>query len=313
MSETNTPDFFPLYGKSGILDKKHVICVENENSVHAVSCAAGINEENIGSVTNQGDISKIEDTDWGPLAGKTVYLWPNNEALKEKGQRYQYMVEIQKKLRELKPVPKIFWINPNELDIPVDGDAVAFFDKYETQERQIDQLHAIMANSKLAGPVKGVKLRIDDAISGKRETIGLPWPLLSSATQALKPGTVTLLCGDGGAAKSLCLLQCCVHWHFNLGCKIALYELEEDRTYHLMRALAQRSGQPNIMDEEWVKDNPDESIEIFDKNKDFLDYMGKLIHEAPVEALTLVQLAKWVEEQAKAGKRIIEIVTKVQG
>ena len=301
------PDLSPLYGRTYAKNKNHIICVEDEDSIHTLYGITEIYEKDIGAVTSIGGAGNFRNADWRFLAGRTVYLWPNNDKPEDNGKRtsIDHMKEIQKVLKRLNPAPKIFWINPYELDLEPNGSPVDFFDRYEGDEKKIEQLHAILANAVLVGTSKSIKKRIEDSISGKRETVKLPWMDIHNATQAIKPGTVTLLCGDGGAAKSLCALQLCQYWHFDLGYEVVIYELEDNRDYHVMRALAQCEKEAGLTNEEWIKDNPGRTREIFDANVEFINKMGKLIFEAPTKSVSLQKLAEWVDEQARAGKRII--------
>ena len=89
------------------------------------------------------------------------------------------------------------------------------------------------------------------------------------------------------------------------GIKIACYQLEEDREFHLMRALAQESSVAEITRHEWVKQNPERSRKILADQQEFLENMGRSIWACPDTQQTLDQLAQWAEERAKAGYRII--------
>ena len=278
--------------RTRVVKGQHVICVGSEDNVNAVN---SLNEYSIAATRIPRGSVEGKNSDWNSFSGKCVYIWSDCELTKE----------VQETFESLKPAPTVYWVNPDDLDLPPNGDVIEFLEKYDDNQSKIEQLQSVMANANPLGFAKGVKTRIEDAISGKRETVKIPWYNIHYATQALKPGTVTLICGDGGAAKSLALLQLCQYWHFDLGHDLALYELEDDREYHLMRALAQLSKEPKIMDEIWVKGNPDRAREIFNKYTAFLDIMGKLIFEAPTEPVSLNRLALWVDEQAKSGKRII--------
>ena len=120
------------------------------------------------------------------------------------------------------------------------------------------------------------------------------------------PGTVTLLCGDPGSTKSFLLLQAAAYW-YEKGIKIALYELEEDRQYHLLRALVQRAALSDLFDHKWVQANADLVRQIRLDNKDFINGFGSCISQAPDKQTTLEQVAEWVEAKAKAGCRVIAI------
>jgi hypothetical protein len=296
---------WPIYNRARVRRAKYVIVVEGEKAVEALTVV--LKESDIAATTSPGGAGKGECADWTPLAGKIIYLWSDNDPANEKGERVgiAHMRQVQKILEGLDPAPLVYWIDLDGLEIPPKGDAVEFLEKYPDNKERLEQVRAVMAVAEPQGASAGVKARIEDAISGRRETIALPWADLHRATYALKPGTVTLICGDGGAAKSLLLLQLCQYWHFELGHKLAIYELEDDREYHLTRALAQRTGEPGLTQEDWVKENPQRARQLYRENQEFLDRMGQLIYEAPTEAVSLCRLSDWVTAQAEAGKRII--------
>ncbi|MCK5023317.1 MAG: AAA family ATPase [Candidatus Aenigmarchaeota archaeon] len=302
---TPPPKKIPLLGSAVIKNKKHIVYVESDDAVFAINAITAFGDNTIGATTLV-DWKDSKHTNWDLLAGKTVYLWPDNLPQKtNNGKTFEKMLKVQGILTKLKPAVKIFWINPEDLDLPENGNVVEFLSEYENDENKIEQLHAVLANAYPLGPAGGVKKRIEDSISGKRKTIRLPWPELNLATQALKPGTVTLICGDGGTAKSFMLLQLAQFWHFELGNEVALYELEDDREYHLMRSIAQLTKEPGMTQEHWIKENKEKAREIYDENVGFFNTMGNMISDAPVESVNLKRLAEWVDEQARSGKRII--------
>jgi RecA-family ATPase len=154
----------------------------------------------------------------------------------------------------------------------------------------------------------GVSDVYESIINGKRQAIEWPWPQLSKLSKSLINGSVTVLCGSPGASKSFMLLQACLFWH-QAGVKVALYALEEDREFHLMRVLAQITGKPELSPSgmDWVKDHPDEVRDILKTNGDLLGSFGKRIWQRESTTMTLVEAAGWVEERAKDGCRIIAI------
>ena len=296
---------WPIYNRVRVQKAKHVIVVEGEKAVEALT--AVLKGTDIAATTSPGGAGKGEYADWSPLAGKMVYEWPDNDPANDKGERtgIAHMRQVQGLLTALDPAPLVYWIDPDSLNLPPKGDAVEFLAKYTDDKTRLEQVRSVLCVSEPQGASAGVKARIEDAISGRRETILLPWPDLHKDTYALKPGTVTMLCGNPGVAKSFMLLQLCQYWHFDLGYKLALYELEEDREYHLMRALAQRTGEPGLTQEDWVKENPDRARQLYRENQEFLDRMGQVIYEAPAKSVSLAQLTEWVAAQAEGGKRII--------
>lgn len=287
----------PLYGRPRMVAAPEVVVVEGEKCVHAL---AGLG---IVATTSPCGAGKAAYADWTPLAGKTAYLWPDNDSTGR-----EHMQAVGSILETLEPPCRVHLIEPEELGLGPKGDAADYIegmaDATADQRRR-----AVLEAIRTAHPVgcaEDLAALIEDIISGEREAIPWPWPSVGKLTRALLPGTVTLLVGAPGAAKSFMLLQACLHWHA-AGRRIALFELEEDRAYHLHRALALQVGNGDLLDDEWVRDNPDDAREAYSLQADFLDGFGKRIFEAPDEEITADELAAWVERMADAGVEIIAV------
>ncbi|WP_264707152.1 AAA family ATPase [Wolbachia endosymbiont (group A) of Acrocera orbiculus] len=74
------PDIRPLYNIPGILKSDKIILVEGEK------CAEALIEKGITATTAMfGANAPIDKTDWTPLKGKNIIIWPDND---EAGKRY---------------------------------------------------------------------------------------------------------------------------------------------------------------------------------------------------------------------------------
>lgn len=83
-------------------------------------------------------------------------------------------------------------------------------------------------------------------------------------------------------------------------------ELEEDRRYHLHRALAQIAERSDVLNDKWVRSFPDEARNILSSNADALDRMGKCVFEPKDhKAVTLDAVCKWVVGEMERGRRIV--------
>jgi replicative DNA helicase len=155
-------------------------------------------------------------------------------------------------------------------------------------------------------PVKGLEGELDDAMAGRRYAVTMPWPMLSHATRALLPGTVTILCGSPGATKSLAMNQL-IRWSSEM-VKSALYVLEDGVVYHMRRAVAQLSCVSDLTDDSWCRNNPDEVKRL---KQLYLPALRKLkgIFEQPtnMNACTVDDLLDWVRAKADDGCRVIAI------
>lgn len=284
---------WPLYNRGRIAQVDTVVVVEGESCVHV------LHEYGVTATTSPAGAGKAEYADWQPLAGKNVVLWSDKDTVGLK-----HMEQVESILQKLEPVPRISVIDPASLDLEEKEDVADYAKQLEIAGMDVREgLQEAIQQAKPKGAAVGVSVRIEAIISGQLESVPLPWSRLSKLSNAIIPGTVTLICGSPGASKSFMLLQALSYWLDN-GYKVAVYELEEDREFHLMRALAQRSGVAEITRHDWVKQNPEPAREAYIEHKDFLDKLGRTIWICESQ-VTLDQLAVWSEKRAKAGCRII--------
>jgi hypothetical protein len=298
------PKPWPIYNRTRIAQTKDVVVVEGEKDVHSLHLGG------IVATTSPGGAGKAEHADWSPLAGKTVYLWPDNDAPNDKGERtgIAHMRQVARILDELDPPVRVLWIDPDTLNLPAKGDATDYIDGLPDQSARSIGLavRAVMQDAEPVGASSEVTALVSDTISGKRRAIGWPWRLVGELTKALLPATVTLLCGDPGATKSFLMLEAAAYWH-NQGESVALMELEENRVFHLYRALAQRVQQSAILDDDWVREHADEVTWFVENHQEWLDTFGRCLHVNDNDAVKLSDVAAWVERMARAGKRIIAV------
>ena len=289
------PKPWPIYNRSRLKDSNLVFVVEGEKCVHA------LHELDIVATTSPAGAGKAEYADWSLLADKCVFLWPDND---DNGIRH--MEQVKSILEQLDPAPRIYWIDPKELGLPEKQDVVDYLQRYPSDTLKIGAMVKASDTAKECSIAADFEKFTDAIIDGTYAPVEFPWRSIGGLTRALLPGTVMLLCGDPGSTKSFMLLQAAAYW-YEQGVKVALYELEEDRKYHLYRALAQRVGKSDLFDYNWVRANADLVRQIRLENKDFINRFGSCIAEAPDKQTTLEQLAEWVEAKAKAGYRIIAI------
>ena len=291
------PKPWPIYNRTRVRQSNIVVVVEGEKCVHA------LNKAGCTATTSPAGAGKASYADWESLAGKNVFLWPDNDK-----SGFQHMVDVKNCLEELNPVPNIFSINPTDIGLGEKEDAADYLENFRGRSK--DDLMRVVADA--IGTATQDSLSDDlldfaeNIISGQYCDISWPWKSITKLTKALLPGTVTIICGDPGSSKSLFLLEAAAYWFAN-EVKIAIYELEEDRMFHLYRALTQRVGNSRLFDFNWVKQNPEFIRNSIATNKKFFDSFGKHIYEAPERQVTLEELAEWVERKALAGCRIIAI------
>jgi len=283
----------PLYNRSRIAKENSVIVVEGEKAVHALF------DIGIQATTSPMGAGKASLTDWTPLKGKVVYLWPDNDS---KG------IEHMEAVRGLLDSDcELFWIEPLNLGIPLKGDVVEFLaDNAGTPEDQRTAIQLVLDEARPLGAAQELGRRFDSIIAGDWVNIEWPWGLTSAESQSLLPDTVTAMCGDPGSGKSFLLLEAFWKWHLS-GRKVALFELEDDRVYHLQRVLAQLESNAWLTDAEWVRNNPDKAKASYEAQKDILGSLGKVMWDAPDRQVTLTELADWFEARCEEGYEICVI------
>jgi hypothetical protein len=102
------------------------------------------------------------------------------------------------------------------------------------------------------------------------------------------------------------VLQAARHW-LSLGVRFALFELEEDRAYHLNRVLAQELGLSDLLDTDWIHGHPDETRRAWAERRSMIDDFGRRIYAAPDKQVDYPVLARWVSARAADHCRVIAI------
>jgi len=283
---------WPLYNRKRIEQAQLIIVVEGERCVHALHKYGFI------ATTSPCGAGKAEYADWTPLKGKLCILWQDADPGGIK--HMQEVAEI------LQPLAKsVHIIEPANLGLTGKEDVEQYIER-QNGDIQSAILEALNTAKPPKGAAEGVGNLIKDAISGKQIAVPWPWPILSKLTKSLIPENVVIICGGLGASKSFKLLEAGTYWH-KQGIKIAIYELEESKDFHLLRSLAQKSKTTDITDLDWIRNNPDQAWSVYEKHKSFLDSFGVCMKASPDTQPTLAEVANWVQERAKAGCRVIGI------
>ena len=147
---------------------------------------------------------------------------------------------------------------------------------------------------------------LDGVADGSIVNIPWPWKLLTNLTQALMPGTVSMICGDGGIGKTFLLMQCIRFWE-SLGVSHAVYFVEKNLKFHLMRLLAQLEGRGCFTSIDWLHDNAEEVTAARMRHEKELDALSRRITCTPEKMLTLDDILKWAIRKAETGTRIIMV------
>lgn len=289
---------WPIYNRQRIREASRVIVCEGEKCVHLFHDAGQV------ATTSPGGAGKASYADWSPLAGKSVYLWPDNDA-----NGISHMRDVAAELQKLDPMPSVFWLEPESLAMPAKGDIEQFLEAYggTSKPEKAQSVQCVLDLAEPFGPSSAVRRLLEDTISGKRFAVPWPWNGFSRLTNALLPGSIFVICGDPGSAKSLFLVQAARKW-LKEGIKFSLYHLEiYEEGSHLLRALAQESGCSDVLEWSWVKEHPDETRSIFQSNQSFLDSFGARLTTSPQKIPSMAELTEWVRDQARDGSRVIGI------
>ena len=299
----------PLYNRVAVRLSQVILFVEGENKVKAAQKVAS---RTMAVTSGSGGSGNSENIDLTPLAGKAaVYLWPDHDPPKD-GIRAgtHHMQTIARRLQELNPPPaRILWIDPEAIGLEEDGSDVVDFlaqNGGDTDQTRRDVLAMALEQAKPLDAAAELDQLIEEEIAGLHRTVGFPWACTTRLAKALRPGTVTLLCGDPGSGKSLWLLEA-LWWILSHKVKVAVYELEEDRNYHLKRVLAQLAEVADLTDPEWVESHPDDARAHMKLHRTTIASLAPCIEDAPDTQLAYRQILQWLETKAAAGARVIAI------
>jgi hypothetical protein len=291
------PKPWPLYNRTRLAGATAVMVVEGEKCVHALAAIGVV------ATTCPDGAGKAIHADWSPLAGKTVYLWPDNDAAGR-----DHMAKVAEILLGMGCA--VYRIDPALAGLEGDGDDAADFldalPETMTAPQMRDAVDAVTAGALRVSRCQELDDRLEACYAGRYVDVPWPWPATSKITQALLPGTVTMLCGEPDSAKSFLLLEAMLHWH-EAGVKVALYELEEDRAYWLMRALAITSGTPGFLRPKWVRDNATLAKGARLMHGPRVEGFAGRLDAAPDEPPTHATILEWMEARAREGCRVIGI------
>ncbi len=283
----------PLYNRARISKSESVVVVEGEKAVHALF------DVGIQATTSPMGAGKAALADWSILKGKKVYLWPDND---QKG------IEHMEAVRSILDADcELYWIDPANLGVPLKGDVVEFLENNAgTPEDQRSAVGLVLDEAIPLGAAQELGRRFQSIIAGDWVNIEWPWRHMSTESQSLLPDTVTAICGDPGCGKSFLLLEAFWKWHLS-GRKVAMFELEDDKVYHLQRVLAQLESNAELTNAEWIRSNPDRTTASHVNQKDIIESLGRVMWDAPDRQVTLTELADWFEARCEEGFEVCAI------
>jgi len=286
----------PLYQLPKLTGAETVIITEGESKSDILSKYGFV------SITSSGGSNAAKRSDWGPLAGKDVIIWPDAD---EPGRRYAADVQT-----ILEPLGcKIKTIDPYRLDLRGGEDVVDYVRQWKnagaTDLEIKAKLSEVFMQAESTGPGQTIKTYIEEIGAGRWEPILTGFSKLDTLVQIL-PASLNLICGGPGASKSLWMLQIAAEW-YRQKYKIAFFELEQDRTHHLRRLLAQESENSLLTNNAWIKENPEIAAQVIREHLDFINDFGRFVWAMPDKMIYQKDIVGWIRERAEAGCKAIAV------
>jgi len=291
------PKPMPLYNLESVTRAKTVIVVEGEKCVEALRECGHV------ATTSAGGAGASAGSYWETLSGKTVYLWPDND---EPG--IKHMNNVLGIFKTFEHPPMAYWINPEDLGLNEKGDVFDYLAGLGDigiveKKRAIDE---VLKKADSTGPSSRVFQRFMQQLDGTRTAIHFKWKNLGSLTKALLPGTITMICGTPGSAKSFFLLENMMYWH-SQDIRVAVMQLEEDQTYHLLRCVAMLRRNSDLLDPEWGENNRKRALDEWIEAEPFIEGFGDCIFESQNHMMNYNDLIAWVIKMIESKKRIIAV------
>jgi len=285
----------PLYRRKENRGAKSILLVEGEVKVDSL-LALGFN-----ATCWPGGAGAVEQAAFAPLDGvERVTIWPDNN---DPGR--VCMKKAAAMIGQLPNPPEIAWIEPADLELEPDEDVVDLIGQCErvgTDPKET--ITSAIASAKTSHLSEGLSRRFADIIAGVWYSLGFGFPILDKLSKALLPQNVCIIGGRPGAVKSFVVLWILLHW-FRQGVRFCYLTLEEDRTFVNWRLVAMLEGNGNLLDDEWIKNNPEESQAAYERHRDTLDRFNRSVWERPGETVTLQYVAEWIRNRARDGYRAI--------
>jgi hypothetical protein len=175
--------------------------------------------------------------------------------------------------------------------------------KPTAQPKASDPVREALTTPPPPGAAEELRLYMRDVIEGRIFNVPFPWPAVTAATQALQPGSFTLIGGDPGVGKTLTLLQCLQEWRTKYN--PAAFFVEKNRLFYTRRLIAQLTGNAHFLNVGWVHDNPAAWDAAFAEHASAIDSISPHLWTKPRGKLSLDLVLGWIRDRAKDGHRVI--------
>ncbi len=305
------PKPWPILNLPSVSKSDEVVIVEGEGGVAALHRAAVV------ATTSPCGAGKAINADWSGLAGKKVFIWPDND---DAGLKHgEQLVDI---LGKLSPAPRIYVVDPSTIaeDLPPKYDAADFVSQCEAAGMDQEEINAnvwtILSQAKprrrMHAGLVGIMERIKDIRAG--DTVSLPWPGINKHINGLAPRSLTIVCGSPGASKSWGAIQCIRHWH-HTGTRWAASLLEDTIAEQIERIAVQENAMQWMTNDEQLSLRSEEAINGMERISDLAHEAEEWIRTTDrKEPPTPESIYKWANEMGKKGVKalIIDPLTMVR-
>jgi len=290
----------PLFNRKRIADCSRVLIVEGEKCVRELT---KIGMKDIAATTSPGGASSGAKADWSPVAGKTCYIWRDND---EPGKGYEK--DVTEALMKLDPPATVYIVRVDDLELEPKQDVADYINEASmTNADKVASVELCLYDAEPLNVTSALEQKFAKIMSGEFRAIAFPQkPVLSDNSKAILPGCLTTICGEPGAGKSFFILEDFWRWSVQFGEKVKLLMLEDDAAFHQNRALAQMSGHADLLDPDFVLDNKEFATNIFHQNREQLERFSRHLEIADGQ-MTLTDIGEWVINHAENGVRIIGV------
>jgi hypothetical protein len=285
----------PLFNRGRIEKCERVLIVEGEKCVREVT---KIGLANIAATTSPGGAMNAAKADWTPLIGKKCYIWRDND---EPGKKYE--ADVIAELMKLDT--QVYRVRVEDLGLDPKQDVADYISEESmTNAEKVAAVELCLFDAEPLNITSALEDKFTRIIAGEFRAIPFPQkPQLSDGSKAIMPGCLTTIVGEPGAGKSFFVLEDFWRWIL-VGESVKLMMLEDDSAFHQNRVLAQMSGCSDLLDPEFVAENPQTAADTLNAYRDRLETVSRHI-EIVNEQITLTEIGKWVITHAKNGVRII--------
>jgi 5S rRNA maturation endonuclease (ribonuclease M5) len=257
------PGKLPLYNLTKVVASEALVICEGEKDCDTLGRLG------IPATTSAHGAKSADKTDWTPLQGKRIAIWPDND---EAGSVYAQRVRL---IIDALPNPsQIRQVDPNRL--PVEAKDVSdLVDKLPPASDCRAVIKQVLKEAEPSGPINELNAYIAALRAGTMRPALFGFDMLDKFSAALVPGATTFVAGGPGSGKSNFIVQTALSQHRS-GERVALLMLEEQRTFYLRRIMALLEGD-SALAPGYKEPSPDHFQAAVDKHAETVDEFGRCI------------------------------------